>query len=527
MGRHWCSYAEVVSTEPEIIKQLIEKAKTLYDTQLTSIYDLTIDENSVLFNSRGYGCYGTDFEDIHTMLFEFLFKNYNRALVCFEVVEPCQSQGYLFTANWAKPDGKVDWDDESTFGIFRRVYFEDKDEDESEFNIAEFWFSTLSVESYMPNLQKLVNLAIETGFTDWATDPYEDSNLEPGILVETIWEICDYLETELEEYDKNLGSHAHGEIKEYFLWLASEIEIDNVTDNAEFELPEDFLKLISSGKIWKWLATWKYQWGTFCLAEDFLDSKNILFSKFEERKRQELYQLLGSVFNTNSAELEKLYQDINSTFEQPGYPLHLTDRSFFNSADETFRSTYQSSPVVAVDLPSLMEFDDGIKDKPTIAIVGQDSKQDGDYEQLVVGTPYGLHHKDSREKLKRTKLYFDMIRVLLRLGYRVYLTDLLKIWVCDPKQPYTGIKLPDVDRKRFLELIEAELAIVKPSAVVTWGIVAGNAVDQLSLDIKHLNFLHPSGAANGAWKKLINKSPTNSNKLEYWSTKIRQELVRS
>jgi hypothetical protein len=527
MGTYWCSYAEVVSTEPEVIKQLIKKAKTKDDIEFPSIYDLTIDGNSVLFNSGGYGCYGTDFEDgggFRKMLFEFLFENYDRALVCFEVVETFQqTQRYHFTANWAKPDGKVDWDDESTFGIHRRVYFEDKDKDEGEFDMAEFWFLTLPIPSYMPDLEKLVGLAQEKGFTDWATDPY-DSDSEPGILVETIWKICNYLEAELEKYDEDLGSNACDEIQDYFLWLASEIEIDNVLDNAEFELPDDFLKLISPRKIWDSVATSKYQWNNFHLAESFLDGR-LLFSKFKEQERQKLYQLLCSVFNTNSTELEKLYHDIDITFEQPGYPLHFTDRSFFKSADETFRSTYQNSPVIALDLPSLMEFDDERKDKPTIAIIGQDPKHDSDHEQLVIGIPYGLHHKDSREKLKRTKLYFDMVKFLLRSGYRVYLTDLVKIWVCNPAQRYSGIKLPDVDRKRFLELIKPELAIVKPSVVITWGKVADNVVDQLSLDIKHLNFPHPSGAANDAWAKLIDESPTYSNKLEYWQTKIRQELM--
>ena len=131
MGAYWCSYAKVVSTEPEVIKQLIEKAKTLYGTELTSIYDLTIDGNSILFNSRGYGCYGTDFEDTNTMLFEFLFENYDKALFCFELAESCQqSSRYHFSASWAKPDGKVDWDDESTFNIYRRIYSEDNNPDE-------------------------------------------------------------------------------------------------------------------------------------------------------------------------------------------------------------------------------------------------------------------------------------------------------------------------------------------------------------------------------------------------------------
>ncbi len=255
-----------------------------------------------------------------------------------------------------------------------------------------------------------------------------------------------------------------------------------------------------------------------------LTSTHLLFSKFKAQEFEQICQLLCSIFDTTPAELEKLYQDIDSTFDQPGWPLHFTSRDFFVSASDVFRSVYQKSPVIAVDLPSLMELDDGRTDKPTIVIIGQDSKNNGDYEQLVVGTPYGLHHKGSRERLKRTKLYFEMIQVLLELGYRVYLTDLLKIWVCNPEQRYVGIGLPEADRQRFLNLIKPELAAVQPLAVVTWGKVAGNAVDQLQLDIKHLNFIHPSGAAGGAWKKLIGESPTDANKLAYWRKKIVQEL---
>lgn len=253
-------------------------------------------------------------------------------------------------------------------------------------------------------------------------------------------------------------------------------------------------------------------------------SKRLLFSKFKAQEFEQLCQLLCSVFDTTPEALAKLYQDIDSTFDQTGWPLHFTSRDFFESSSDVFRVTYQRSPVVAVDLPSLMEFDDGRTDKPTIAIIGQDSKNDRDYEKLVVGTPYGLHHKGSREDLKRTKLYFEMVQVLLELGYRVYLTDLLKIWVCNPERPYFGIQLPNADRQRFLKLIKPELAVVKPVAVVTWGKVAGNGVAQLQLSIKHLNFIHPGGAAGGAWKKLLGHPPTNLNKLSYWRTAIAQEL---
>ncbi len=124
-------------------------------------------------------------------------------------------------------------------------------------------------------------------------------------------------------------------------------------------------------------------------------STNLLFSKFHPQEFEQLCQLLCSVFATSPKELEKLYQDINNTFDQPGYPLHFVCRDFFKSASETFRHTVNKSPVIAVDLPSLIEIDNGQENKSTIAIIGQDSKHDRDHEQLVVGTPYGLHHKNS------------------------------------------------------------------------------------------------------------------------------------
>ena len=86
-------------------------------------------------------------------------------------------------------------------------------------------------------------------------------------------------------------------------------------------------------------------------------STNLLFSKFHPQEFEQLCQLLCSVFETSPKELEKLYQDINDTFDQPGYPLHFVCRDFFKSASEAFRHTANKSPVIAVDLPSLMELD--------------------------------------------------------------------------------------------------------------------------------------------------------------------------
>ncbi|MEO0759103.1 MAG: uracil-DNA glycosylase family protein, partial [Cyanobacteria bacterium J06648_16] len=168
----------------------------------------------------------------------------------------------------------------------------------------------------------------------------------------------------------------------------------------------------------------------------------------------------------------------------------------------------------------------GAKNKPTIVILGQDPKSDQDSEKIHLGTPYGLHHKGSREVLKRTKLYFEMITTLLELGCRVYFTDIYKIWVCNPNRPYYGINLPDGDQEKFISVLKEELTVINPIALVTWGKVSANSVTAMKLDTQHLSFPHPSGAANGAWSKLINKSPTDENKLAYWNTVISESLSK-
>ncbi|MEO1351307.1 MAG: hypothetical protein AAFW84_21270 [Cyanobacteria bacterium J06635_15] len=256
-------------------------------------------------------------------------------------------------------------------------------------------------------------------------------------------------------------------------------------------------------------------------------TENLVFSKFKSQEFDALTELLCEVFVTTKSELELLYQAIIDDFDKEGWPPHFANRSFFKSDDRKFRETYRISPSIAVDLPSLFELDNGIDDKATIVILGQDSKSDQDFEKISLGTPYGLHHRGSREVLTRTKLYFEMVSVLLELGYRVYLTDIHKVWVCNPGRPYHGIKLPKVDREKFISVLKSELLIINPVAVVTWGRVSAKSVTAIDLDIRHLRFPHPSGAANGAWEKLMNQSPTYTNKMAYWKSVISASLSES
>lgn len=251
----------------------------------------------------------------------------------------------------------------------------------------------------------------------------------------------------------------------------------------------------------------------------------LAFSQFKPQEFTELCHLITTIFNISESELLEVYDRIQSTFDEPVWPPHLIRRDIFQSKDAFFQdNVYLRSPVIAVDLPSSFELDNGNQNKTTIAIIAQDPKSNKDSQDIPIGTPFGLHHKGSREVFRTTKYYFEMISVLLEMGHRVYLTDVFKIWVCDPKRPYNRVKLPVADKNTFFEALEKELSIIKPALVVTWGKDSSDAVSKVELNVKRLSFPHPSGAAGGAWKQLLECSPTRANKLAYWQSSITQAL---
>lgn len=112
-----------------------------------------------------------------------------------------------------------------------------------------------------------------------------------------------------------------------------------------------------------------------------------------------------------------------------------------------------------------------------------------------------------------------MVDVLLRKGYRVYLTDIFKIWIRQAGKQNRGIKLGS-NADRFLNLLEAELKICNPVALITWGKQSANAIQNLSLEVNCFNFPHPSGG-NRCWPTILNgQSATHANKVKYWQSKI-------
>lgn len=243
MGDSYHSYAQVISTEPEVIKQLIKDIKANdEDDEITFISDLRTEGNLVLFHSFGYGCYGTENGVADVMLFEYLFENYNKALVCFEAIEPCNGIEYWSSASWAKPNGEVDWDDCNTFHIYRRAVFDDPDEcNDSYFDIADAWFIRLDnlYSRYgreLPQIKKLVETAKSQNFKNWAKSPYDWNKDDLGIFKSTLWEIDAQLKLD--------ASTAVEEANDDSFYWVSEIELQDL----EFELPSTFSELKFVGK---------------------------------------------------------------------------------------------------------------------------------------------------------------------------------------------------------------------------------------------------------------------------------------
>lgn len=244
------------------------------------------------------------------------------------------------------------------------------------------------------------------------------------------------------------------------------------------------------------------------------------FCKFSPTEFSDLSNVLCSVFNTNQVQLETFYNSWRTTFDVADYPQpQMVDRSFFVPDGQELCEQYNKAPMIGSDLPSLIELNNTCSNKPTIVILAQDPLRSQQSEKLELGTPFGFHAKGCREHHRATKLYFKMVDVLLRKGYRVYLTDIFKIWIRQAGKQNRGIKLGS-NADRFLNLLEAELKICNPVALITWGKQSAKAIQNLPLKVNSFNFPHPSGG-NRCWPTILNgQSATHANKVKYWQSRI-------
>lgn len=250
------------------------------------------------------------------------------------------------------------------------------------------------------------------------------------------------------------------------------------------------------------------------------------FSHFSSSEFDQLHLCLSSLFDISKTQLASLYQTLQQEFDlEKGSELCLP-RQRFQSTDTQFQQKYEKALLVGADLPSLLEIQgNDVSNSKTIIILGQDPLRRGTQriDDMTIATPYGLHLKDCRERHRNTRLYFELIKVLLNEGYRVYLTDIYKIW-CSQENCDRHLSLCRADQQRFIRLLQKEIAIMNATAVITWGGVASHIAKQ-KLQIQPIEFPHPSGAANGYWSKLLGKAATHENKINYWTKEVTEALA--
>ena len=155
--------------------------------------------------------------------------------------------------------------------------------------------------------------------------------------------------------------------------------------------------------------------------------------------------------------------------------------------------------LIGIDIPVMVK--DG-KPQKTIAIVSQDplrndkdsmlpnSGNSGNGGNVIVGTPFALHYKV--DCYPQTAVYRDIIKMLLRKGYAVYLTDARKIY---PKMKNS--KQAEIDFL-FNELGNQ----IKPEHIITFGSVAKDYLSNYSSS-HVINLLHPSQSNWDHWKQWI------------------------
>jgi len=238
----------------------------------------------------------------------------------------------------------------------------------------------------------------------------------------------------------------------------------------------------------------------------------LLFSYFKSSELERLSKTLAATFQFNETELPNQYARwrvlLNSS-EKGGFPDVEEIALRFQSSDPKFQQFLEASQLVGVDLPSLLEHDNGNESKPTVMLVAQDPFRTTPKDGISLATPFALHSKGAREFHEGCRRAFKMVRVVLDLGYRVYLTDAWKIWV-------EGKTLPPGDRRRFIDVLASEIEIFQPAAIITWGGKAQNAIAQVHSKKQPLIASpHFSGAANGKWCELL-KEMKEQGKFKDW-----------
>jgi len=173
---------------------------------------------------------------------------------------------------------------------------------------------------------------------------------------------------------------------------------------------------------------------------------------------------------------------------------------------------YQVSTPCGIDIPVLLKpTPNTSSDNPLILILGESALRNKEElagiekanANVILGTPYAIHLKECPPKCGVYRKVFDAI---LKKGYSIYITDIIKIWWEEKK----GNLL--VPNDKDIEVFRNELDILrneinKNIIIVAWGKKAQNGLEEVRKSQEvvppSLSLPHPGQRNWDAWKLRI------------------------
>lgn len=187
-------------------------------------------------------------------------------------------------------------------------------------------------------------------------------------------------------------------------------------------------------------------------------------------------------------------------------PIPLTHPKFENLRTDYLRSIAdgESGAVVGHDLPTWFNLNQSSKGR--IMIVAQDPlrspKWYADCNDVVCSSPFGLQSVEWRKNGRGGKRLYLLISKLVKSGYGIYLTDLMKFYL----KALTEKALSPTPSllAEYSDILKVEIGIVNPSAIIMLGNRAVKGLEMLNLkvsdSITKIPMPHFSGNAQKAIK---------------------------
>ncbi len=182
---------------------------------------------------------------------------------------------------------------------------------------------------------------------------------------------------------------------------------------------------------------------------------------------------------------------------------------------------YKKSTPCGIDIPVLLT-PESKTDKPLIVILGESAlRNEAELENIkdpqnapsnvILGTPYAIHLEKCPPKCGVYRKIFDAI---LKKGYSIYLTDIIKVWWKDKEL----VPEENLDIKVFNMELNKLKEIYKDIVIVAWGKKPKDALQKKFNMIPNVDFLplpHPGQKNWDAWKQRIFEKAVFSKNLEY------------